>query len=174
MSVTGRDRTTAPTQGAPIPMSGSAPRPARVAFVGAGPGDPGLLTVRGRDLIAEADVLVVDAGVSPDFVAHHARPEARIVDAGIADESVELNRASRAKLLVRTAQQATPAARAASTGPEHADSTDPRGTQGATDMDEKTDAPTGSTGPSAPTGAQRGADRPLVLHAYHSSRWLCG
>ena len=30
-------------------------------------------------------------------------------------------------------------------------------------MDEKTDAPTGSTGPSAPTGAQRGADRPLVV-----------
>ena len=175
MSVTGRDRTTAPTQGAPIPMSGSAPRPARVAFVGAGPGDPGLLTVRGRDLIAEADVLVVDAGVRPDFVAHHARPEARIVDAGIADESVELNRASRAKLLVRTAQQATPAvpsATAASTGPEHTDSTDPRGTQGARDMGETTDAPTGSTvstgsgtptAPVGPAGAERSAERPLVV-----------
>ena len=32
-----------------------------IPFVGAGPGDPGLLTVRGRDLVAEAD-LVVHAG----------------------------------------------------------------------------------------------------------------
>lgn len=31
---------------------------ARVYFVGAGPGDPGLITVRGRDLLSRADVLV--------------------------------------------------------------------------------------------------------------------
>jgi uroporphyrinogen III methyltransferase / synthase len=36
-----------------------------VAFVGAGPGSPDLLTVRGRDLLARADVVVADAGVDP-------------------------------------------------------------------------------------------------------------
>jgi uroporphyrinogen III methyltransferase/synthase len=39
-------------------------RPAgRIAFVGAGPGDPGLLTVRAQTLIATADLLVADDGV---------------------------------------------------------------------------------------------------------------
>jgi len=43
--------------------------PGRVALVGAGPGDPGLLTLRGRDLLAEADVVYHDALVSPDLLA---------------------------------------------------------------------------------------------------------
>ena len=34
--------------------------PGRVAFVGAGPGDPGLMTVRAAEYLAEADVVVID------------------------------------------------------------------------------------------------------------------
>jgi len=37
----------------------------KVFLVGAGPGDPGLITVRGARLISEADVIVTDALVSP-------------------------------------------------------------------------------------------------------------
>ncbi len=46
----------------------AAPAKGRVAIVGAGPGDPGLLTVRGRELLDAADVLVHDRLVDPSLV----------------------------------------------------------------------------------------------------------
>ena len=47
-----------------------------VHLVGAGPGDPGLITARGLDLIRSCDVLVADRLVASELVAeapHHAR-----------------------------------------------------------------------------------------------------
>src|SRR5581483_8663257 len=41
----------------------------KVYLVGAGPGDPGLLTVRGRDVLGRAEVLVYDRLVAPELVA---------------------------------------------------------------------------------------------------------
>ncbi len=40
-----------------------------VHLVGAGPGDPGLITARGLELVRSCDVLVYDALVSPELVA---------------------------------------------------------------------------------------------------------
>ena len=53
----------------------------KVFLVGAGPGDPGLLTRKAERLLREADVVVLDALVSAEIVAM-IRPGARIVNAG--------------------------------------------------------------------------------------------
>lgn len=56
-------------------------RAGTVALVGAGPGDPGLLTLRAAELLAEADVVLVDRLVHPD-VLRHCRPGTEVVDVG--------------------------------------------------------------------------------------------
>ncbi len=53
----------------------------RIVLVGAGPGDPGLLTLAGRDAIAEADVIVYDRLVNSALL-DLARPAARRVYVG--------------------------------------------------------------------------------------------
>ena len=41
----------------------------KVTLVGAGPGDPGLLTVKGRQAILDAEVVVYDRLVGPEILA---------------------------------------------------------------------------------------------------------
>ena len=53
----------------------------KVTLVGAGPGDPELLTLKALKAIQAATVLLVDDLVSPEVVAH-ASPSARIVHVG--------------------------------------------------------------------------------------------
>jgi len=51
-----------------------------VALVGGGPGDPELITVRGRRLLAAADVVVADR-LAPGLLLDELRPEVEVVDA---------------------------------------------------------------------------------------------
>jgi uroporphyrinogen III methyltransferase/synthase len=54
-----------------------------VYLIGAGPGDPGLITVRGLRLLATADVVLYDHRVNPRLL-HHARADAEKIDVGAA------------------------------------------------------------------------------------------
>src|SRR6056297_2408408 len=58
-----------------------AARPGHVAFVGAGPGDPELLTLKARKALDAADVVIHDRLVTPDIL-ELARREATVIDAG--------------------------------------------------------------------------------------------
>jgi precorrin-4/cobalt-precorrin-4 C11-methyltransferase len=51
-----------------------------VHFIGAGPGAPDLITVRGQRLIAEADLVLYAGSLVPREVLAGARPEARVID----------------------------------------------------------------------------------------------
>ncbi len=53
----------------------------RVYLVGAGPGDPGLMTVRARELIAQADVILHDQLIAPGAL-DGAREDAIVIDVG--------------------------------------------------------------------------------------------
>jgi uroporphyrin-III C-methyltransferase len=56
-------------------------KPGTVYIVGAGPGDPGLLTLKAAQLLSRADVVVHDRLIHPDVLAH-ARSGARLIYAG--------------------------------------------------------------------------------------------
>src|SRR5205809_411966 len=52
-----------------------------VYLVGAGPGDPDLITVKGLRLIREADVIIYDR-LAPAELLREARPDAELIDVG--------------------------------------------------------------------------------------------
>ena len=51
-----------------------------VHFIGAGPGDPDLITVRGRDLLGRCPVCLYAGSLVPAALLKHCPPAARIVD----------------------------------------------------------------------------------------------
>ncbi|YAL83775.1 uroporphyrinogen-III synthase [Dermacoccaceae bacterium W4C1] len=80
--------------------------PARVAFVGSGPGDPALLTVRAVALLKDAKVVITDQVADASFVSELTQDSVELVDGGHGDAGQKLTAASRAKLVVRTAKAA--------------------------------------------------------------------
>ena len=64
-----------------MPPFGASTTPGTVCLVGAGPGDPDLITVRGKRLIAEADVILYD-NLSPVCLLEDTRPDVRKIYVG--------------------------------------------------------------------------------------------
>lgn len=73
-------------------MIGEGARPGVVYLVGAGPGDPGLMTVRASELIATADVILHDRLI-PDGALAGARTDANLIYVGKAPGSVAMEQA---------------------------------------------------------------------------------
>ncbi len=57
------------------------PGQGKVYLIGAGPGDPGLLTLRGKACLEEADLVICDPWLSPALL-EHARPDAERILVG--------------------------------------------------------------------------------------------
>jgi uroporphyrinogen III methyltransferase/synthase len=86
----------------------AAPRPAgSVAFVGTGPGDLGLLTVRAVELVKSADVVITEV---PEHelllrtLVGDRLAEITVVDGGYGEDGQPLTHASRGKLVVKYAK----------------------------------------------------------------------
>ena len=79
-------------------------RVGRVALVGGGPGDPGLITVRGRQLLAEADVVVADH-LAPRALLDELGPGVELVDAGKIPRGRAMTQEDINALLVERARQ---------------------------------------------------------------------
>ncbi|WP_067497032.1 uroporphyrinogen-III C-methyltransferase [Actinoplanes sp. TFC3] len=73
-----RDLIAAALQNLPEPQVGE--EPGQVVLVGSGPGDPELITVKGRRLLSRADVVVADRLV-PGMLLDELRPDVELVDA---------------------------------------------------------------------------------------------
>ncbi len=78
------------------------PERARVGeayLVGAGPGSPDLITLRGRQLLAEADAVLYDRLVNPEILAF-ARRDAELISVGKAAHRPSISQADLNRLLV--------------------------------------------------------------------------
>ncbi|MGI9083706.1 MAG: uroporphyrinogen-III synthase [Aeromicrobium sp.] len=94
-----------------------------VSFVGAGPGDVSLLTVRATELLAQADVVITELPEHAALVS----TDAEIVDGSVGEDGETLTHAARARLVVRQAKAGAHVVRLISgdpftysTGPEEA------------------------------------------------------
>jgi uroporphyrinogen III methyltransferase/synthase len=107
------------TRGKTTPNDGATSTPARgwVSFVGSGPGDPDLLTVRAVEVLREAEVVVTEVPEHEQLVRgllglpepvegeEDGTPGPTFVDGGFGEDGQPLTHAARAKVVVRHAKK---------------------------------------------------------------------
>lgn len=76
----------------------------KVYLVGAGPGDPGLFTIKGLELLRSADVVMYDALANPDLLKE-CRLDAELIDAGKRARDHHLSQWQTNQLLVEKAAE---------------------------------------------------------------------
>jgi uroporphyrinogen III methyltransferase/synthase len=84
--------------------------PGTVFLIGAGPGDPGLITVKGLDKIRTADVIVYDYLAGKNLM-QEARSDAELIYVGKTGKSHTLEQDEINDLLVRKAREGKNVAR---------------------------------------------------------------
>lgn len=80
------------------------PNAAKVYLIGAGPGDPGLLTLKGQSCIARSDVVIYDYLAAPELLAH-AGADAELIYVGKKGGDHTLPQAGINDLIVEKARQ---------------------------------------------------------------------
>lgn len=92
-------------------MTSQHPPPAGTVYlIGAGPGDPGLITVRGMELLRTADVVVYDRLAHPSLLLH-ARPDAERIYVGKASAQHAMRQPDINALLITKAKEGKSVAR---------------------------------------------------------------
>jgi uroporphyrin-III C-methyltransferase / precorrin-2 dehydrogenase / sirohydrochlorin ferrochelatase len=86
-----------------LPVRRVRPGVGHVTLVGGGPGDPGLITTRGRRALAEADVVVVDR-LAPRALLSELDPAVEIIEAGKSPHAHTLTQTQINHVLVERAQ----------------------------------------------------------------------
>ena len=76
----------------------------KVYLVGAGPGDPGLFTIKGLELLRKADVVMYDALANPELLKE-CRSDAEVIDAGKRARDHHLSQWQTNELLVKYAKE---------------------------------------------------------------------
>ncbi len=82
----------------------------RVYLIGAGPGDPGLLTLRGKELLGKAEVVIYDSLVNPQILKF-CRPDTELVFAGKTIGQAHISQEEINELLVSRAKEGKTVAR---------------------------------------------------------------
>jgi uroporphyrinogen III methyltransferase/synthase len=82
----------------------------KVYLIGAGPGDPGLITVKGLKCLSEADVIIYDYLVSPELL-RHARKDSRLLYVGKKGGEHSITQSELNKLIVEEARKGVVVAR---------------------------------------------------------------